>query len=165
MSSLASKATNELVTPLFFVRLVFGFSAEVKAVQDAVQSNIIRVSTDDRPSTSSTTLVLPRPGGSSISGVNPVNSISHMVGSAIKVDDAAAAAAAGEATKESDTGDRRPGITKRAHGSITESLRGSDLLVVRETHDNLDNYDENEATSDSENQFLHETLLLLLLLR
>eukprot|EP01036_Dinobryon_divergens_P024942 gene24943-33437_t len=142
VSSLASKATNELVTPLFFVRLVFGFSAELKAVQDAVQSNIIRVSTDDRPSTSSTTLVLPRPGGSSISGVNPVNSISHMVGSAIKVDDAAA-------TKESDTGDRRPGITKRAHGSTTESLRGSDLLVVRETHDNLDNYDENEATSES----------------
>ena len=163
MSSLASKATNELVTPLFFVRLVFGFSAELKAVQDAVQSNIIRVSTDDRPSTSSTTLVLPRPGSSSISGVNPVNSISHMVGSAIKVDDAAAAA--GEATKESDTGDRRPGITKRAHGSTTESLRGSDLLVVRETHDNLDNYDENEATSESENQFLHETLLQLLLFR
>ena len=114
MSSLASKATNELVTPLFFVRLVFGFTAEIKAVQNAVQSNIIRRSTlplDAQQTTNSTVPGSPLAGDSNFYEVNPINSISHMVGSTQKgnevVDLEATISGATTGTKESDIGDLR----------------------------------------------------------
>lgn len=146
MTSSSPNAANELVTPLFFVRLVFGFSAEIKAVQNTVQSNIIRKPTlpiDARQSTSSAT-GFPLTGESNFCEVNPINSISLMVGSARRGNDVAVdEASAGKATKESDIGELRASMKapKIKQGSVTDTLRGTDLLVVRDTHLYMDNYE------------------------
>eukprot|EP01035_Chromulina_nebulosa_P023930 gene23930-31058_t len=150
VTSSSPNAANELVTPLFFVRLVFGFSAEIKAVQNTVQSNIIRKPTlpiDARQSTSSAT-GFPLTGESNFCEVNPINSISLMVGSARRGNNVAVdEASAGKATKESDIGELRASMkaSKIKQGSVTDTLRGTDLLVVRDTHLYMDNY---EITAD-----------------
>ena len=137
------KASNDLVTPLFFARLVLGFHAEISAVENAVQSNIVQTPTlNEAPqsvSSSSSSSSIQPSSSENFFEVNPINSISHMVGNAVKV-----------VSEEPGVAERQSVTSKARIGSITtESVRGSDLLV-RDTHEDMENYEEDAGPGTAE---------------
>ena len=137
------KASNDLVTPLFFARLVLGFHAEISAVENAVQSNIVQTPTLNEArqsvSSSSSSSSIQPSSSENFFEVNPINSISHMVGNAVKV-----------VSEEPGVAERQSVTSKRRIGSITtESVRGSDLLV-RDTHEDMENYEEDAGPGTAE---------------
>jgi hypothetical protein len=113
-------------------------------VENAVQSNIVQTPTLNEArqsvsSSSSSSSIQPSSSSENFFEVNPINSISHMVGNAVKV--------VGE---EPGVAERQSVTSKARIGSITaESVRGSDLLV-RDTHEDMENYEEDAGPGTAE---------------